>query len=209
MSALTLITILGLGLGTLVLFLAVTALWRRHPMRATFRLLWAVTFLAVGIAAGATAAGIQGYRAFTHEEVAATVRTEPVGPKRFRATFQFADGDETSYVLAGDQLYIDARILKWKPIVNFLGLHTAYELDRVGGRYYELGEERVSPRTVFPLGEERPVNLFELRQRYTLLAPLLDADYGSATFIEVNGPAQFEVRVSTSGLLVRRTSASQ
>jgi hypothetical protein len=48
------------------------------------------------------------------------------------------------------------------------------------------------------------VDLFNLRQRYTLLAPLLDADYGSATFAAADRPTQYEVRVSTTGLLIRK-----
>jgi len=47
------------------------------------------------------------------------------------------------------------------------------------------------------------VDLFGLRQRYEFLAPLLDAEYGSATFVPVTRPAELELRVSTSGLLIR------
>jgi hypothetical protein len=39
------------------------------------------------------------------------------------------------------------------------------------------------------------------------LSLLVDAEYGSATFIEVRSPAVFEVRVSTTGLLVRSKPA--
>ena len=47
------------------------------------------------------------------------------------------------------------------------------------------------------------MSLFRLRQRFEWLDPLLDAQYGSATFTPVNRAADLEVRVSTSGLLVR------
>jgi hypothetical protein len=36
-----------------------------------------------------------------------------------------------------------------------------------------------------------------------LLSPLLDAEYGSASFV-ADGPAQHEVRVSTTGWLIRK-----
>jgi len=39
-----------------------------------------------------------------------------------------------------------------------------------------------------------------------VLAPLVDAEYGSATFVAAGRPAQFEVRVSTTGLLIRPTA---
>jgi len=85
-----------------------------------------------------------------------------------------------------------------------LGLHTAYELDRVGGRYMDLKEERENIRTVFLLSRDKAVNMFTLRQRYSLLRPLLDAEYGSASFINSDKPAHFEIRVSTTGLLIRK-----
>src|SRR5438309_11559346 len=87
-------------------------------------------------ALGATiAAGIRGYRALTYEEVAATVKTEPVGPQRFRATIVLPDQRLAMYDVAGDAFYVDAHILKSHPWANFIGLHTADELDRVAGPY--------------------------------------------------------------------------
>jgi hypothetical protein len=47
------------------------------------------------------------------------------------------------------------------------------------------------------------VNIFSLRQRYALLAPLLDAAYGSGTYGLADRPDTFEVHVSTTGLLIR------
>ncbi|GAB4510568.1 MAG: hypothetical protein Tsb0026_12590 [Sulfuricaulis sp.] len=190
--------------GVAMVIAAGTALRRRRPLRMSLRLLLALVFLAGAAASGAIALGVQGYRALTHEEIAAVVRTEPLGPNRFRAQFRFPDGREVSYTLSGDQLYVDARILKWHPFANILGLHTVYELDRVAGRYLDLAQEQQQPRTVQSLAPTREVDLFNLRQRYALLSPLLDAEYGSATFAGADSPAQYEVRVSTTGLLIRK-----
>ncbi|HKQ30421.1 MAG TPA: hypothetical protein VJS66_03960 [Burkholderiales bacterium] len=198
---------LALGLGGLSLVFLVSgvaALFRRRLFGCGVRLLFACVFFLLAALLGGIVLGVQGYRALTNEEVAATVRTEPVGPKRFRAHFRFVDGRETSYTLQGDELYVDARVLKWRPIANILGLHTTYELDRVAGRYVDLAEEQGHPRTIYTLIPDRTVDLFALRKRYAAMSPLLDAEYGSATFTAADAPAQFEVRVSTTGLLVRR-----
>ena len=88
-------------------------------------------------------------------------------------------------------------------MANVLGLHTAYKLNRVAGRYDDIAQERSGDRTVYSLVQDRPVDLFGLRRRYAFLAPLLDAEYGSGTFFPVTRPAEFEVRVSTTGLLIR------
>jgi hypothetical protein len=131
---------------------------------------------------------------------------KPLAPQKFTATLRYPDGREQVFDLTGDEIYVDAHILKWKPMANLIGLHTAYELDRVAGRYQAIDQERSAPRSVYLLREERPVELFRLRQRYAFLAPLYDAEYGSATFVQVTQPAELEVRVSTTGLLMREAS---
>jgi hypothetical protein len=149
--------------------------------------------------------GTQGYRTLTHEELAATVEVRPSGaPQTFEAYFVFPDGRDARYTLRGDELYVDAHILKWKYWANVLGLHTAYQLDRVGGRYRALSDEQGKGRTLFELGREPVVDIFAWRQRHPALAPLVDAEYGSATFVAGHQPALYEIRVSTTGLLARR-----
>jgi hypothetical protein len=107
--------------------------------------------------------------------------------------------------LAGDAVYVDAHVLKWRPIGTLLGLPTAYELDRIAGRYQRLADEQTREHTVYSLAHKKPFDAFDLARRYWVLRPLVDAEYGSATFISATTPsgATYEVRVSTTGLLVR------
>ena len=190
---------------SLIFFIAtVAALRKKELFSSAFRFLLTLLTLSSAGLLGMIVIATAGYRALTYEEIAAVVKTERIGAKGFTAHFLFPDGHEASYRLTGDALYVDAHILKWKPIVNILGLHTAYELDRVAGRYMDLKEERESTRTVFLLSRDKPVDMFTLRQRYSLLRPLLDAEYGTASFINSDQPGHFEIRVSTTGLLIRK-----
>jgi hypothetical protein len=152
----------------------------------------------------AVGAGLAGYRALTREEVALTVLVTPLADGRFLADARFPEGRAATWELAGDQLYVDARILKWHGVANLLGLHTSWELDRIGGRYIDIAREQTAPRTIYALGAEKPIDLFNWARREQWLAPLVDAEYGSATFIDVTGSAIYEVRVSTTGLLIRK-----
>ncbi|HET7364528.1 MAG TPA: hypothetical protein VFJ70_13250 [Burkholderiales bacterium] len=197
------------ALGALFLIAALMALFRVRVFGFAVRLLAAVALLALGSLFGAIAIGTQGYRALTREDLAARIVVQPTGAQRFAATVRFPDGRESSYEVAGDEIYVDAHILKWRPLANVLGLHTEYELARLAGRYRDIEAERRAPRTVYPLGAERPLDLFSLRQRHTFLAPLVDAQYGSATFVPVSERAELEVRVSTTGLLMRDVSAAK
>src|SRR5512132_3271756 len=168
--------ILG-ALGAILVLGGIAALMRGRPLRFALRTLTGLLLLSLGGLAGTIAIGIQGYLALTREDLAARLSVQPHGPQRFAATVRFPDGREETFELAGDEIYVDAHILKWKPLANVLGLHTAYELDRVTGRYRDIAQERSAPRTVHELGRERAVDLFKLRQRYAFLEPLLDAEY--------------------------------
>ena len=189
----------------LLLLRSALRVWRaRQRVGALVALLAAALCLALAALCGTISIGIRGYSALTQEVLAATIKTDPLGSQHFRATVTLADGRLHMFDLAGDAVYVDAHILKWRPIVNLLGLHTAYELDRVAGRYRALGDEQTRERTVYSIARAKPIDMFDLARRYWLLAPLVDAEYGSATFINAGAPATYEVRVSTTGLLVRR-----
>jgi hypothetical protein len=194
-----LIGLLQIAAGFIVLF-------RRQPVGFLVRILIGLAVTAVGALATTVAVGIHGYQAFTRETVAARISVTPSGPQRFDARVKFADGREAGFVIAGDELYVDAHILKWKPLANLLGVHTAYELDRIAGRYRSVEQERKAIRTVYPLAVPKVLDLFDLRGKYAWLAPLVDAEYGSASFVPVTRPAELEVRVSTTGLLIREAA---
>lgn len=205
------LTIVAAVFGLLSLSLLVLtglALRRRRVFGTLVSLLLALMVLSWAGLLGAVGIGVQGYRALTHEELAAMVITEPLGPQRFEARFVFPDGRSERYEIAGDELYVDAQILKWKPVANLLGLHTVYRLDRVAGRYADIQQERHAPRSVHALAEDGPVDLFRLRRKYELLSPLVDAEYGSASYVTAERPQRFQVRVTTSGLLIRNMGGS-
>ena len=205
MSVLTVALLISVLLALLLCRAAIGAWRTRQRLGSLVGFLAAVLFLALAALCGTIGVGIRGYRALTQEVLAATIQTAPLGPGHFRATVTLADGRLHMFDLAGDAVYVDAHILKWRPVVNLLGLHTAYELDRIAGRYQALGDEQTRERTVYSVARAKPIDVFDLARRSWLLRPLVDAQYGSATFINATEPATFEVRVSTTGLLVRRT----
>ena len=196
-----------LALGLILILAGLTALFALHPLRFMTRTLLGLLLISLGVIEGTITVGIYGYRALTQEELAARISVRPYAPQRFTAKLAFPDGREASYAISGDEIYLDARILKWHALANMLGLTTAYELDRIGGRYREVEQERALPRTLYPLGREKPVDLFALTKRYPYLEHFVDAKYGSAAFVPVGEPAELELRVSTTGLLIRPAPA--
>ncbi len=203
-NPLIIITILFVLLAIVFLIATFAGLKKRKFAGAAMKFILALFMLSLAALSGTIIISIQGYHALTREELAAVVKIEPSGEQKFSARFSFTDGREQVFSLSGDQLYVDAHILKWKPIVNILGLHTAYKLDRVTGRYEKVNDETSKVRTVYALSKNEPVDMFDLRRRFEILRPLVDAEYGSATFIGSNSAEELKILVSTTGLLIRK-----
>lgn len=179
----------------------------RRPGRSALSGLVALLCLVLALLLGVITVATTGYRALTREELAATVEVRPLAERRFEAIVELPDGRRDTLQLAGDELYVDAHILKWKSVANLLGLHTAYDLDRIGGRYADIASELDREKTVHSLGSDRPIDMFELARSVSWLNPLVDAQYGSGTFQRADQPAVWEVYVSTSGLLIREAGS--
>ena len=189
-----------------LIFLIITIVWikKKKIFATAINFVTALLMLSLSTLFGTISVAIQGYQALTREELAAIIKVEPTGEQKFSARFLMPDGSEKIFSLAGDQLYVDAHILKWKPLANIFGLHTSYELDRVAGRYAILNDERTKVRTVHSLSKDKPLNMFDLRKRFAMFNPLLDVEYGSATFTNLSSAEEFRVMVSTTGLLIRK-----
>ncbi len=189
--------------GVLLLFAAFGALRRRRPFGFTIRGLTAFALLACAALAATLGVSTLGYEALTRETVAARVTVKPVGPQDFKAEFRFPDGRTAEYALRGDQIYVDAHVLKWKPLANLFGLHTAYELDRVAGRYAAIEKERDSPHTVHALGTR------EAARRVRPAWPVHPAPAAARRRIRIGhvrpgGPAHgIRSACLTTGLLIR------
>lgn len=201
---------IGFGLlGGLFIFTGVASVRRRKLVRFSLHSVLALVCLLSGALFITLHLSLQGYRALTREDLAATIQAEPTGPSEFRVTVHIPGRQPEQFQLVGDEIYIDAHILKWKPWTNLLGLHTVYALDRLAGRYEAIEDERGKSHTVYALGGRQAVDLFLLRRRFAWLEPVVDAEYGSAAFFPARDPVSLELRVSTTGLVFRPLTTAE
>lgn len=192
-----------LVLGAVLVMGSARSFRRRRGFRGTVGTLSGLLFLSLAGSMGLIAIGMRGYSALTSEQTAATITVQRGNGQEFSVKLDYPDGGSEAFELSGDQLYIDARILKWHPLAGYIGLQTGYQLDRISGRYLELGDELTQPRTLFQLREQDNFDLFGIVRRFPALEGLVDAEYGSASFLPVRDGGVYQLRVSTTGLLIR------
>lgn len=179
------------------------SLRRRRWSAGALASLSGLVLLLLGVLGWGVVLGTRGYRALTREKVAATVTTRSTGARSFRAVVERPGSAPDTFRIAGDQLYVDAHVLKWRPWVNVLGVHTGYRLTRIGGRYRSLQAERSAERTVYDLSSGPAIDVVGALDELPVLGRMVDATYGSGAFVPADDSGRFEVRVTTSGLLIR------
>lgn len=190
--------------GLLLVLLACQRLVRGRFLAATGSGLTGLLLLAIAAITFVVSLNLHTYARLTHEQPVAQIVFEARGPQSYRATLtEVPDGEMQMFVLAGDEWQLDARVLKWKGWANLLGLDAQYRLERVGGRYRDIEQERNDERTVYGLSENPGVDLWTLSTKYPTWLPFVDAVYGSATYLPMADGARYEVTITQSGLIAR------
>jgi hypothetical protein len=105
------------------------------------------------------------------------------------------------FPMKGKEWMISGDIIKWKPILNLLGIHTYYRITRLSGRYPS-GENHIAlSETAYSLKDE---TLMSNVLRKTLrVIPVVDATYGTAVYTMCEFDKTFGIYVGRSGFIIR------
>lgn len=190
-------------LGLVLLLSGIARVFRRKPLRGALQSLGGLVLIGGAILSWSVALNLYGYQRLTQERPVAWLRFEERGPQRFQVYVIHPDQMAQSFELRGDEWQVDARVLKWSGLATLLGMETAYQLDRITGRYRNLREERQAPRTVYSLHESRGVDVWKLAREHRGWLPWVDAVYGSAAYLPMVDRAEYALSLTTSGLIAR------
>jgi len=158
-----------------------------------------LVFLILGLAA-------IGYHNLTDASVAATVTIEPVSPERFKAHLNGPAIEDTTLLFTGDQFYVDAYVLTWKPWVSLLGFKTQYTLNRAAGRYRDIEKARREKPVLYELHTPGMLDLVSFSNAFAPTAFFYNARYGSGVFVPATKPATWLISVTSSGLAAKLQS---
>lgn len=189
--------------GVLFLVAAVRSLRRRRLLGGALHGATALVLLLLSLCAVLVAANLRTYQRLSFEQPAGELQLTRTGEREFNAVLTYPNGERANFALRGDEWQVDARLLKWHAFANMIGFDTAYRLERIGGRYSHIEDERSQARTVYSLNAPQRIDSWELLHRYRSWLPWVDALYGSATFLPMADGALYEIKVSQSGLLAR------
>ncbi len=185
---------------------AIRALAHKKPIKSLSSLIKSIILAPILILMTGFFAGIQGYSNLTHEEHIATLKIQPTGMQSFIVDIEYPNGRVQRAELRGDQVQVDAYILKWSSVANLLGLHTYFQLDRVSGRFINFEQAKSQTASIQTLSSKPLVDLVYLRKNHTWLDLFYDTQYGSSSFADASESKEYKLFVSTTGLLLRNSS---
>ncbi|MHB8426075.1 MAG: cation/multidrug efflux pump [Gammaproteobacteria bacterium] len=195
--------------GMVVFFGGWVRLVRGRPFNGMSRALGGLVLLFVAAFITLLALDLRTYFELTYEQPVATVRFRALGPQYFHARLSYGGNRVIETDLHGDEWELDARIIKWRSFANVLGLKTLYRLDRLSGRYRSVRQERTAIHSAVSLSPATWLDSWSLMHRYQHWLPwLLDASYGSGTYLPMANGAEYRVTLSTTGLLARPGNAA-
>ncbi|WP_052417364.1 hypothetical protein [Cellvibrio mixtus] len=205
-------TLIALFISLLALYVAYRAarlLWQNSWFVGFCRGLFGLGLLAIAALIALTAFDVYSYKQVLQEQVVATINFDRIEDQYFFAVLADKEGNEQRVELRGDQWQLDARIVKWDGYLATLGIKPAYRLERLSGRYYDIEKETSAKRTAYTVHHSLyGVDVWKILNTYPDWIPVVDAVYGSATYLPMKDGALFEITLSNTGLVARPMNAA-
>ena len=189
-------------LGLMLTFAGLGRLARLKLFSGAPRLAFGVGFLGIGGVVALTGLNLQTYSRLTYERPVATisfVATET--PETYTASLVYPGGDRADFELRGDEWELNARVIKFKAFSNLLGFDSAYKLDRLYGRFEDVG--RAGETNGASLATNPGLDVVELSKRGGGRFAVQDAKYGSAVYNPMSDGLSFDVFMTQSALIAR------
>ena len=194
------VTLLAVAAG----FIAIRMLLRGSWLLAWLRGMTGLLLLVIAGVMVLIAIDLNSYRQLQQEQTIATLSFSRDDEQFYTVTLVNGEGAEQQFELMGDLWQLDARLLQWHPNLLRLGFRTGYKLDRISGRYLSLQDEQLRPRTVYELASsESALDTWQWLHDYGKRLQLIDAQYGSATYLPMADGALFSVSLGSGGLVAR------
>lgn len=205
-------TLLAISIGLIAVVLAykaLTMLWRDSWFVGFCRGVFGLVLLGLCGLIALTAYDIYSYKQVLQEQVVATINFEKIEEQHYFAVLSDKDGKEQRVELRGDQWQLDARIVKWQGYLATFGIKPGFRLERLSGRYYDIEQETTAKRTAYTVHNSLyGVDVWKIFHSNPNWVPVVDAVYGSATYLPMKDGALFEISLSNTGLVARPINES-
>lgn len=185
-----------------------------QPGRAGAKVIVGASLGIVGSVLGLLGLNTQTFARLTYEAPVADVSIKALDPSHstYRVTIKRLDGSNLSMScdLQGDEWEMSARVQRWRPWANVLGLDSTYTLDQIDNKYFTAERGNGKRITACDLnGPPPPVDRYVPQ---SWLSWLTDHSYtqerrfGSASYMPLADGATYRVIMTQAGLNAEPTN---
>lgn len=198
--------VLGL-LGLWFFLVGIGRIFRGKLIGGGMRTVGGGMFLALGAAVGLLGLNILTYTRLSAEQPMATVTfrsADGSDSQAFVAKVTTPDGKSQEYPIQGDRWRLDARVVKWQPWANVIGLDAQGRLERISGDYNSVADVNSKVGSAASLAEAPlGVDMVSIIKDAQSVLPVFDTVFGSSVYMPMTSGAEYKVTLSQSGLVAR------
>ncbi|MBX7197865.1 MAG: hypothetical protein K1X51_00645 [Rhodospirillaceae bacterium] len=201
------ILILG-AMAAALAILGVRHLLRGKGLKAVCQISAAAVLAALSLALALVTINLASYARLTFERplVQLTIHAVAGVDKSYIVSVQaLEDGiPAINCELSGDEWILSARVQKWQPWLNLLGVDTTYSLDQLANKYATAADANQKAITACDLGNARSGDDWGLPKSWVAWAGshlrIEQRRFGSATYMPLADDAVYVVLMTQSGL---------
>ena len=197
-----------LTLSVLFIVVGIRRFFRGKLISASIQSLSGASLLLAGLLFLSIATNLYNYDRLTYEKSIAKLTFSQLDRQQFRVEITYTNQHKVDeFLIRGDEWQMDARVIKWHGWAQLLGLNAQYRLERISGRYSDIEEEQLKPRTVYSLKSGNEIDYWKLINNYKKWLPWIDAHYGSAAYLPMADNTTYSVSLTQTGLIARPISS--
>jgi hypothetical protein len=141
------------------------------------------------------------YANLTDEKPIALVYFKKIDDQVYEAYLREQENDTPDmFQILGDQWRIDAKFIKLKSWANILGLDSQYSLERLEGRYANIDDQNNKKTISYKLDDNKLIEVPNFIIDYNFL---IDANYGSSSYTNIDTSLFYTVYKTTSGIIIK------
>jgi hypothetical protein len=194
-------------LGLLVFFRGFGHIFGGEAGRGVPRIVIGAPIAIIGLAFALLGVNTQSFARLTHEAPVADVTVKALDPAQsiYQVTVVRRDGPQETMVckIQGDEWAMSARVQKWKPWANTLGLDATYALDQMDNKYLTADRANGKAITACDLrGAPPAVNAYVPKSWLFWITDhsYEDRKFGSSAYMPMADGAAYRVVMTQSGL---------
>jgi hypothetical protein len=194
--------------GGLMFFRGLGHLVTGEPARGTSRVVIGAPLVIIGSVLGLLGLNTQTFARLTYEAPVADVSIKALDPSHstYRVTIVRRDGPNLIMTcdLQGDEWEMGARVQRWRPWANVLGLDSTYTLDQIDNKYFTADRGNGKPITACDLKGPPPAVDQYVPQSWlfwlTNHSYTEERRFGSASYMPLADGATYRVIMTQAGL---------